>query len=44
MGGAAVTLSAAWAIASLKIPVNLVLCCALTESAFPCVQKSIPVC
>jgi hypothetical protein len=32
MGGAATTLSAAWAIATLKIPVNLVLCIPLTEN------------
>lgn len=32
MGGAATTLSAAWAIASLKLPINLVLCCPLTEN------------
>lgn len=32
MGGAATTLSAAWAIAKLQIPVNLVLCIPLTEN------------
>ncbi|KAK4333894.1 Cytosol aminopeptidase family, catalytic domain-domain containing protein [Rhodotorula toruloides] len=32
MGGAATTLSAAWAIAKLKIPINLVLCIPLTEN------------
>ncbi|GAA5878969.1 hypothetical protein JCM16303_007248 [Sporobolomyces ruberrimus] len=32
MGGAAATLSAAWAIAKLQIPVNLVLCIPLTEN------------
>lgn len=31
-GGAAATLSAAWAIAKLQIPVNLVLCIPLTEN------------
>lgn len=31
-GGAACTLSAAWAIAKLQIPVNLVLCIPLTEN------------
>ncbi|GAA5935804.1 hypothetical protein JCM10213_003694 [Rhodosporidiobolus nylandii] len=32
MGGAATTLAAAWAIAKLRIPVNLVLCIPLTEN------------
>ncbi|GAA5928325.1 M17 family metallopeptidase [Sporobolomyces koalae] len=32
MGGAATTLSAAWAIAKLQIPINLVLCIPLTEN------------
>ncbi|GAA5848691.1 hypothetical protein JCM3766R1_006413 [Sporobolomyces carnicolor] len=32
MGGAACTLSAAWAIAKLQIPINLVLCIPLTEN------------
>ncbi|KAM0750484.1 hypothetical protein T439DRAFT_339873 [Meredithblackwellia eburnea MCA 4105] len=32
MGGAAVTLSATWAIAKLGIPINLVLCIPLTEN------------
>ncbi|GAA6059290.1 hypothetical protein JCM10212_006683 [Sporobolomyces blumeae] len=32
MGGAATTLAAAWAIAKLQIPVNLVLCIPLTEN------------
>ena len=32
MGGAATTLASAWAIAKLKIPVNLVLCIPLTEN------------
>ncbi|GAA5915662.1 M17 family metallopeptidase [Sporobolomyces salmoneus] len=32
MGGAACTLSAAWAIAKLQMPVNLVLCIPLTEN------------
>lgn len=32
MGGAATTLSAAWAIAKLKLPINYVLCIPLTEN------------
>ncbi|GAA6027387.1 hypothetical protein JCM8097_007818 [Rhodosporidiobolus ruineniae] len=32
MGGAATTLAASWAIAKLKIPINLVLCIPLTEN------------
>ncbi|GAA5876625.1 hypothetical protein JCM8547_002424 [Rhodosporidiobolus lusitaniae] len=32
MGGAATTLASAWAIAKLKIPINLVLCIPLTEN------------
>lgn len=32
MGGAATTLSAAWAIAKLKMPINYVLCIPLTEN------------
>ena len=32
MGGAATTLAATWAIAKLKIPINLVLCIPLTEN------------
>ncbi|KAI5480452.1 leucyl aminopeptidase [Pseudohyphozyma bogoriensis] len=32
MGGAATTLASAWAIAKLKIPINFVLCCPLTEN------------
>ncbi|GAA5919901.1 hypothetical protein JCM6882_004742 [Rhodosporidiobolus microsporus] len=32
MGGAATTLAAAWAIAKLQIPINLVLCIPLTEN------------
>lgn len=32
MGGAATTMSAVWAISTLKIPVNIVLCIPLTEN------------
>ncbi|GAA5843580.1 hypothetical protein JCM11251_007122 [Rhodosporidiobolus azoricus] len=32
MGGAATTLAAAWAVAKLQIPINLVLCVPLTEN------------
>lgn len=32
MGGAATTLASTWAIAKLKIPINMVLCIPLTEN------------
>ena len=33
MGGAAVTVSALWAIAKLRMPINMVLCTPLTDNS-----------